>query len=275
MVETKETKTDELSDLKRKVDDRTIEVIKAEGSIDGLKLQVNKWEYQAKQKSKELHVANLKIAVLQERTVALERRLAEGNTETPHKISVSEADRELENETLKMKLQEHEQTAQITAAQLSDAAGRVEHLEDELSITYAQVEELKKLVKTHDQEKERLRLEHEREISVLKEAASPKVVRAPSQVITPSPTRQTTVVRAVTSRLSSLRKSMTFGGPVATVARSVPSQKEGWLTKEGGFFKNWKRRWFVVKNGTVQYFTDDKVGCFLFALKGPIAHNQL
>lgn len=30
--------------------------------------------------------------------------------------------------------------------------------------------------------------------------------------------------------------------------------KEGYLTKEGGSFKSWKRRYFILKEGTLSYY---------------------
>ena len=30
--------------------------------------------------------------------------------------------------------------------------------------------------------------------------------------------------------------------------------KEGWLVKQGGSWKNWKRRWFVLNDGCLYYF---------------------
>ena len=31
-------------------------------------------------------------------------------------------------------------------------------------------------------------------------------------------------------------------------------EKEGWLVKQGGSWKNWKRRWFVLNDGCLYYF---------------------
>lgn len=41
--------------------------------------------------------------------------------------------------------------------------------------------------------------------------------------------------------------------------------KNGWCTKLGGFFKTWKRRWFVLQGNTLSYYTDKDQ-----ALKGTI-----
>jgi RAC serine/threonine-protein kinase len=35
---------------------------------------------------------------------------------------------------------------------------------------------------------------------------------------------------------------------------STPPKKEGFLTKEGGGFKSWKKRWFVLNNGGLSYY---------------------
>ena len=37
---------------------------------------------------------------------------------------------------------------------------------------------------------------------------------------------------------------------------STPVQlRMGWMVKQGGFVKNWKRRWFVLTSKTLSYFT--------------------
>jgi len=36
------------------------------------------------------------------------------------------------------------------------------------------------------------------------------------------------------------------------------TEKTGFLTKEGGSIKTWKRRYFVLKNGELAYFKDKK-----------------
>jgi RAC serine/threonine-protein kinase len=42
---------------------------------------------------------------------------------------------------------------------------------------------------------------------------------------------------------------------------STPVLKSGWLTKQGGFIKTWRRRWFELKGGTLYYYKepDEKV----------------
>jgi len=34
----------------------------------------------------------------------------------------------------------------------------------------------------------------------------------------------------------------------------MSSEKSGWLTKEGGSIKTWKRRWFTLKNYVLSYY---------------------
>jgi PH domain len=38
-------------------------------------------------------------------------------------------------------------------------------------------------------------------------------------------------------------------------ARARKPEREGWLSKQGGRVKNWKRRWFILRNDTLYYFT--------------------
>ena len=32
--------------------------------------------------------------------------------------------------------------------------------------------------------------------------------------------------------------------------------KEGWLIKQGGKYKTWKKRWFVLKNNHIAYYKE-------------------
>ena len=32
--------------------------------------------------------------------------------------------------------------------------------------------------------------------------------------------------------------------------------KEGWLTKQGNYIKNWRPRWFQLKDGILYYYKD-------------------
>lgn len=42
---------------------------------------------------------------------------------------------------------------------------------------------------------------------------------------------------------------------------SLTSQcKQGWLTKQGGRMKNWRRRWFAIRDTQLVYYKDAAVG---------------
>ena len=43
-------------------------------------------------------------------------------------------------------------------------------------------------------------------------------------------------------------------------AENANFKMEGWLSKKGRFFKNWKKRWFLVKDAHLIYLTEEK-GC--------------
>lgn len=43
-----------------------------------------------------------------------------------------------------------------------------------------------------------------------------------------------------------------------SVASLSPPDKDGWLTKQGGSIKTWKRRWFVLKGQNIYYFKTNK-----------------
>eukprot|EP01126_Amoeba_proteus_P018378 TRINITY_DN1934_c0_g1_i7.p1 TRINITY_DN1934_c0_g1~~TRINITY_DN1934_c0_g1_i7.p1 ORF type:complete len:471 (-),score=100.78 TRINITY_DN1934_c0_g1_i7:221-1633(-) len=43
-----------------------------------------------------------------------------------------------------------------------------------------------------------------------------------------------------------------------SVAQLAPADKEGFLTKQGGSYKTWKRRWFVLKGQNLYYFKTKK-----------------
>jgi cytohesin len=47
--------------------------------------------------------------------------------------------------------------------------------------------------------------------------------------------------------------------PIALVIRYIRGAvREGWLTKQGGRIKTWKRRWVVLAAGGVLYYFDNK-----------------
>jgi hypothetical protein len=63
-------------------------------------------------------------------------------------------------------------------------------------------------------------------------------------------------VRAVSGRnLTELRKYLGSSAP-AIVPPASAEEKGGWLSKEGGLVRSWKKRWFVVRLDKLLYFTD-------------------
>lgn len=47
-----------------------------------------------------------------------------------------------------------------------------------------------------------------------------------------------------------------------TVAPSKAARKEGYMKKQGGQIKTWKKRWFVLENGSLSYFKSKNVCLF-------------
>jgi len=47
-------------------------------------------------------------------------------------------------------------------------------------------------------------------------------------------------------------------GVKVSVSSLMPFDKDGWLTKQGGSFKSWKRRYFVLKAGVIYYYKTEK-----------------
>eukprot|EP01103_Thecamoeba_quadrilineata_P001076 TRINITY_DN10951_c0_g1_i1.p1 TRINITY_DN10951_c0_g1~~TRINITY_DN10951_c0_g1_i1.p1 ORF type:complete len:473 (-),score=100.72 TRINITY_DN10951_c0_g1_i1:93-1511(-) len=43
-----------------------------------------------------------------------------------------------------------------------------------------------------------------------------------------------------------------------SVASLNPAEKDGWLTKQGGSIRTWKKRWFVLKDAKLYYFKNPK-----------------
>ena len=53
--------------------------------------------------------------------------------------------------------------------------------------------------------------------------------------------------------------------PPTVVQGSSSVVKEGWLTKQGGKYKTWKKRWFILKNNLISYHKEiGKVSRFYF-----------
>lgn len=47
-------------------------------------------------------------------------------------------------------------------------------------------------------------------------------------------------------------------------------QHSGWLRKQGGKFRTWKRRFFVLRQGSLEYYADSELIRFIEALEiGP------
>jgi hypothetical protein len=56
-------------------------------------------------------------------------------------------------------------------------------------------------------------------------------------------------------------------------AEGTALEKSGYLTKQGHRVKNWKRRWWVLKNGSLSYFKNPRVlQAFLFVQH--LSHNK-
>ncbi|OQR81208.1 phosphatidylinositol-3,4,5-trisphosphate 3-phosphatase [Achlya hypogyna] len=45
--------------------------------------------------------------------------------------------------------------------------------------------------------------------------------------------------------------------PALPLVKPLPT-KRGWLVKQGGFVQNWKRRWFVLKDGRLTYYKSEE-----------------
>jgi hypothetical protein len=39
----------------------------------------------------------------------------------------------------------------------------------------------------------------------------------------------------------------------------MTNEKTGWLVKEGGSIKTWRKRWFILKNGEFSYYKNKSV----------------
>jgi len=51
-------------------------------------------------------------------------------------------------------------------------------------------------------------------------------------------------------------------GEGPTGKESKNALKEGWLTKQGNYIKNWRPRWFQLKDGILYYYKDPQIVCF-------------
>ena len=71
------------------------------------------------------------------------------------------------------------------------------------------------------------------------------------------------------------RAKMRRGGLHNSGKRIVLGHKDGWLTKLGGSRKTWKKRWFVVKDGSVYFFEQpgDKSTKGEFSLEGCLVRD--
>ncbi|VUZ46486.1 unnamed protein product [Hymenolepis diminuta] len=65
------------------------------------------------------------------------------------------------------------------------------------------------------------------------------------------------------SRSSSVRMDTSNGS-------ALQIQHSGWLRKQGGKFRTWKRRYFVLRQGSLEYYADSELIRFIDALEiGP------
>lgn len=44
--------------------------------------------------------------------------------------------------------------------------------------------------------------------------------------------------------------------PVVQAGSSAHIVKEGWLVKQGGKYKTWKKRWFILRSNHISYHKD-------------------
>ena len=58
------------------------------------------------------------------------------------------------------------------------------------------------------------------------------------------------------SFLLSLLHDRVVIGEGLTGKESKNASKEGWLTKQGNYIKNWRPRWFQLKDGILYYYKD-------------------
>eukprot|EP01112_Ceratiomyxa_fruticulosa_P017706 TRINITY_DN5572_c0_g1_i1.p1 TRINITY_DN5572_c0_g1~~TRINITY_DN5572_c0_g1_i1.p1 ORF type:complete len:195 (+),score=28.29 TRINITY_DN5572_c0_g1_i1:93-677(+) len=60
-----------------------------------------------------------------------------------------------------------------------------------------------------------------------------------------------------------------------SVASIINPDKQGFMTKQGGMFKNWKRRWFILKGTDLYYFRDksDTAPAGVIKIEGSLVSN--
>lgn len=86
---------------------------------------------------------------------------------------------------------------------------------------------------------------------------------APSSrpTLSPSTPSSSTEPKAQSPLLMSLRPLQTPSAPRSPSPPPGPNQTmEGYMQKEGGSYKSWKKRYFVLKEGKVAYYADKEKG---------------
>ena len=56
----------------------------------------------------------------------------------------------------------------------------------------------------------------------------------------------------------SSKKQKKFGNIKVSAQSLAPPEKDGWLTKQGGSIKTWKKRYFILKDNILYYFKTPK-----------------
>jgi len=130
----------------------------------------------------------------------------------------------------------------IEDAQLLLASNRLSNVENELKESQDEIKRLNELILKERREKEDLIHLHQEQIKALKEA---KLERNNLPV-----TLKTIVVQDRSMNIFDIFK--TTKPPSSTLL----TVKQGWLYKQGGFVKSWKKRWFVVKSDGIMYYYD-------------------
>jgi hypothetical protein len=71
--------------------------------------------------------------------------------------------------------------------------------------------------------------------------------------------QQATIVSFLISPSSSFSSPLCAAQGISVASLGNPD-KDGYLTKRGGNIKTWKKRWCVLKDGSIFYFKGPKVG---------------